>query len=91
VRLKDNVELPPTTLSAGPGTTEIHLGTPQPAEPRHAPETGRMWEVEHGPRGSDELNLLKAGANYGRARHPRHRLQRRRHQPAQNLPSMEDR
>jgi glucose/arabinose dehydrogenase len=29
------------------------------------PETGRMWEVEHGPRGGDELNLLKAGANYG--------------------------
>ena len=24
-----------------------------------------MWEVEHGPRGGDELNLLKAGANYG--------------------------
>ena len=29
------------------------------------PETGRMWESEHGPRGGDELNLLKAGANYG--------------------------
>jgi glucose/arabinose dehydrogenase len=29
------------------------------------PETGRMWETEHGPRGGDELNLLKAGANYG--------------------------
>lgn len=29
------------------------------------PETGRLWAVEHGPRGGDELNLLKAGANYG--------------------------
>lgn len=29
------------------------------------PETGRLWECEHGPRGGDELNLLKAGANYG--------------------------
>ena len=31
---------------------------------RH-PETGRIWEVEHGPKGGDELNILKAGANYG--------------------------
>jgi glucose/arabinose dehydrogenase len=29
------------------------------------PETGRMWSCEHGPRGGDELNILKAGANYG--------------------------
>ncbi len=26
---------------------------------------GRLWEVEHGPAGGDELNLVKAGANYG--------------------------
>jgi len=29
------------------------------------PKTGDLWEVEHGPRGGDELNLLKKGANYG--------------------------
>ena len=29
------------------------------------PETGRIWALEHGPRGGDELNCLKAGANYG--------------------------
>jgi len=29
------------------------------------PATGRIWLVEHGPRGGDELNVLKAGANYG--------------------------
>ena len=29
------------------------------------PRTGRMWEVEHGPRGGDELNIIKRGANYG--------------------------
>jgi len=29
------------------------------------PETGRIWANEHGSRGGDELNLLKAGANYG--------------------------
>ncbi|WP_020407353.1 PQQ-dependent sugar dehydrogenase [Hahella ganghwensis] len=27
--------------------------------------SGRMWLHEHGPRGGDELNLLKSGANYG--------------------------
>lgn len=26
---------------------------------------GRLWEVEHGPAGGDELNLVKSGANYG--------------------------
>jgi glucose/arabinose dehydrogenase len=26
---------------------------------------GRLWEVEHGPAGGDELNLVQAGANYG--------------------------
>jgi glucose/arabinose dehydrogenase len=26
---------------------------------------GRLWETEHGPRGGDELNLIKKGANYG--------------------------
>ena len=26
---------------------------------------GRLWEVEHGPRGGDELNLVDVGKNYG--------------------------
>ena len=26
---------------------------------------GRLWEVEHGPRGGDELNLIEKGKNYG--------------------------
>lgn len=29
------------------------------------PETGRIWETEHGPKGGDELNLIEAGKNYG--------------------------
>jgi glucose/arabinose dehydrogenase len=27
--------------------------------------TGVVWEVEHGPRGGDELNIIRAGHNYG--------------------------
>jgi glucose/arabinose dehydrogenase len=27
--------------------------------------TGELWEVEHGPRGGDELNLIERGRNYG--------------------------
>ena len=29
------------------------------------PRTGTLWESEHGPRGGDEINLPKAGRNYG--------------------------
>lgn len=29
------------------------------------PDTGRIWSTEHGSLGGDELNLLKAGENYG--------------------------
>jgi glucose/arabinose dehydrogenase len=29
------------------------------------PATGRIWTNEHGPRGGDEVNLMRPGANYG--------------------------
>ncbi|WP_299355482.1 PQQ-dependent sugar dehydrogenase [Mucilaginibacter sp.] len=29
------------------------------------PVTGDLWETEFGPRGGDEVNLIKAGGNYG--------------------------
>lgn len=29
------------------------------------PGTDELWETEHGPRGGDELNLIRAGRNYG--------------------------
>lgn len=28
-------------------------------------ETGELWSSEHGPRGGDELNIIRRGANYG--------------------------
>jgi glucose/arabinose dehydrogenase len=29
------------------------------------PQTGMLWETEHGPRGGDEINIPEAGRNYG--------------------------
>lgn len=29
------------------------------------PETGDIWTHEHGPRGGDEINIIKSGKNYG--------------------------
>jgi glucose/arabinose dehydrogenase len=29
------------------------------------PATGLLWAIEHGPQGGDELNVVKAGANFG--------------------------
>lgn len=29
------------------------------------PETGEVWVHEHGPKGGDEINIIKKGANYG--------------------------
>lgn len=29
------------------------------------PETGEIWTHEHGPKGGDEINIIKKGANYG--------------------------
>lgn len=29
------------------------------------PKSGLIWSTEHGPKGGDELNIIKAGGNYG--------------------------
>ena len=29
------------------------------------PATGELWEIEHGPRGGDEVNVIAKGKNYG--------------------------
>lgn len=29
------------------------------------PATGALWEIEHGPRGGDEVNIIEKGKNYG--------------------------
>jgi glucose/arabinose dehydrogenase len=68
VRLKDDGSVPadnPFVGRAGARPEIFTFGHRNPQGLAMHPETGRMWETEHGPRGGDELNLLKAGANYG--------------------------
>lgn len=51
-----NPEAYPTIFSYGnrnPQGTIVH------------PKTQIIWETEHGPRGGDELNVIRAGVNYG--------------------------
>ena len=55
---------PPTTRS--PARPEIYsYGHRNPQGLTVHPTTGAVWEIEHGPRGGDELNQLRPGANYG--------------------------
>ncbi len=68
VRLKDDGSVPSDNPFVGrPGARpEIFTwGHRNPQGLALHPDSGRLWLAEHGPRGGDELNLLKAGANYG--------------------------
>lgn len=40
-------------------------GNRNPQGLRFHPATGELWSHEHGPRGGDELNLIRRGLNYG--------------------------
>lgn len=41
------------------------LGHRNPQGMATEPGTGRIWSTEHGPRGGDELNIIKRGGDYG--------------------------
>ena len=41
------------------------LGHRNPQGMAVEPNTNRIWEAEHGPRGGDEINVIERGANYG--------------------------
>lgn len=41
------------------------MGNRNPQGMTMDPATGLIWETEHGPRGGDELNIIKSGTNYG--------------------------
>ena len=41
------------------------LGHRNPQGLAFNPKTGDLWESDHGPNAGDEINIIKAGANYG--------------------------
>jgi glucose/arabinose dehydrogenase len=68
IRVTDSGAVPTDNpfVSRGGGLPEIFsIGHRNPQGLARHPDTGRIWAVEHGPRGGDELNLLRPGANYG--------------------------
>jgi glucose/arabinose dehydrogenase len=68
VRLRDDGTVPadnPFVKKEGYRPEIYTLGHRNPLGLTIHPVTGEMWSTEFGPRGGDELNLIKAGGNYG--------------------------
>jgi glucose/arabinose dehydrogenase len=68
LRLRDDGTVPPDNPFIGrPGyKPEIFtLGHRQPLGLTVNPQTGEIWEHENGPQDGDEVNIIKAGKNYG--------------------------
>lgn len=68
VRLRDDGSIPhdnPFVGRAGMRPEIFTYGHRNPQGIAVHPATGRIWICEHGPRGGDEINILKPGANYG--------------------------
>ncbi|MBC9794827.1 PQQ-dependent sugar dehydrogenase [Sinomicrobium weinanense] len=67
-RLKDDGSIPsdnPFTNKPGAKHAIYSYGHRNPQGMAIHPETGEIWIHEHGPRGGDEINIIKKGANYG--------------------------
>jgi len=68
VRLRDDGTVPPDNPFVGKAgfRPEIYsLGHRSPQGLTIHPETGAIWENEHGPLGGDEINIVLPGRNYG--------------------------
>jgi aldose sugar dehydrogenase len=70
-RIMDDGRIPPDNPFVGrpdhfPSIWAIGVRNPQGLV--LDPASGTLWETEHGPRGGDELNRIRPGANYGWAR-----------------------
>ena len=68
VRLRSDGGIPPDNPFAGAGGArpEIYtVGNRNVQGLAFHPETGVLFAHEHGPRGGDELNVVRAGVNYG--------------------------
>ena len=68
LRLRDDGTAPPDNPFAGKAgyLPEIYaIGVRSPQGLAFHPETGALWENEHGPLGGDEVNIILPGRNYG--------------------------
>lgn len=67
-RIFDDGRTPPDNPFAKDGKSKATIwscGHRNPQGLIFEKETGIIWETEHGPRGGDELNIIRKGANYG--------------------------
>ena len=68
IRLHDDGRVPADNPFAGkPGwkPEKYTLGNRNMQGAALHPQTGVLWVHEHGPQGGDEVNIIRAGANYG--------------------------
>jgi aldose sugar dehydrogenase len=68
LRLRDDGTVPPDNPFVGTKDTRPEIWSYGHRNPQGLvvhPETGELWENEHGPLGGDELNIIRRGANYG--------------------------
>jgi len=68
IRLHDDGRVPTDNPFVGrPGALpeKFTLGNRNVQGMTRHPETGKLWMHEHGPQGGDEINIVRAGANYG--------------------------
>lgn len=68
IRLHDDGRVPadnPFVGRAGVRPEIFAYGVRNPQGMALHPDTGALWEHEHGPRGGDEINIIEAGLNYG--------------------------
>jgi glucose/arabinose dehydrogenase len=68
VRLHDDGRVPkdnPFVARAGTRPEIFTLGNRNVQGAALHPATGELWTHEHGPQGGDEVNVLRAGVNYG--------------------------
>jgi glucose/arabinose dehydrogenase len=68
IRLHDDGRVPKDNPFVGkPGwrTEKFTLGNRNMQGAALQPQTGLLWTHEHGPQGGDEINVIRAGTNYG--------------------------
>ncbi|NAY90513.1 PQQ-dependent sugar dehydrogenase [Muricauda sp. JGD-17] len=67
-RLHDDGQIPkdnPFINEASAKQAIFSYGHRNPQGLAKHPETGQIWEHEHGPKGGDEINIVQKGNNYG--------------------------